>query len=155
MNKLNRINANKVIIYIINDAVEYYHQIHLFVMRKSFLLLVALCAVWSSEAMAQTVKQYLFVTTVESIIPGGIGRSRMMVTQPNGEQSEEDLRNFYSLVGINFGNIKDNDEDILQKINTLVSEGWTLEFVNAGVQSPSDTQSQGIYMTRYLFSRSK
>ncbi len=128
----------------------------IFYMKKAICIAALLGCLLSSEALwAQVAKQYLFLTTVESIIPGGLGRSRMMISRPDGQQSEEDLRNFYSLVGINFGNIKDNDEDVLQKINALVAEGWTLEFVNSGVQSPSETQGPGIYMTRYLFSKSK
>lgn len=121
--------------------------------RLSFIAF--LCLALGSGAMAQSAKQYMFLTSIESIVPGGMGRSKMITTKPDGQQTEEDLRNFYSLVGINFGNIKDNDEDILQKVNALIAEGWILEFVNTGVQSPSETQGPGIYMTRYMFSQSK
>jgi hypothetical protein len=44
----------------------------------------------------------------------------------NGENLKETkLVNFYSLVGINFGNIASNDAVIAAKINSIVKEGWT------------------------------
>ncbi len=97
--------------------------------------------------------EYMEVTTIESIIPMGLGRSRMFTTNSNNSQDEVNLENFYSGVGINLGNIKQNDAAILQKINTLSSEGWELMHVTAGVQSPTDAGKQGIYLTRYLFRR--
>lgn len=104
-------------------------------------------------------KKYLMVTSVESIIPMGLGRSRMFVTDQNGNLMVEDkMKNFYSGVGINFGNINANDAQVIKKINELMDGGWTLENVSAGVQSPAYNpnggKSQGIYLTRYLFSKS-
>ncbi|MFM2206207.1 MAG: hypothetical protein RL213_182 [Bacteroidota bacterium] len=95
--------------------------------------------------------RYRQFSTVESIIPGGIGRSRMVSTDDSGTAVEKELMNFYSMVGINFGNIANNDKTIVDKINEYTRDGWELMSVTSGVQSPSEKGSQGIYMTRYLF----
>ncbi|MCS7077400.1 MAG: hypothetical protein NZ455_11860 [Bacteroidia bacterium] len=96
---------------------------------------------------------YMQVTTVESIIPGGLGRSKMLITDEKGNTTETDMENFYSLVGINFGNITSNNKQIVTKINELCGKGWELDKVTAGVQSPTDGGKQGIYLTRYLFKK--
>lgn len=99
------------------------------------------------------VNEYRFrqFSTVESVIPGGIGRSRIVSTDESGTAIEKDLLNFYSMVGINFGNIANNDKLIVDKINEYTKDGWELYSVTSGVQSPSEKNAQGIYMTRYLF----
>jgi hypothetical protein len=63
------------------------------------------------------------------------------------------MENFYSMTGINFGNIQKNEAQMLARITQLESEGWQLASTTAGVQSPADTQGGGIYMTRYLFKK--
>lgn len=98
---------------------------------------------------------YMQVTTVESIIPGGLGRSKMLITDENGGTTETNLENFYSMVGINFGNITENNKKIVAKINELCGKGWELDEVSTGVQSPTDGGKQGIYLTRYLFKKKK
>lgn len=95
--------------------------------------------------------RYKQFSTVESIVPGGLGRSRIVTTDENGTTVEKDLLNIYSMVGINFGNISNNDRLIVDKINEYTRDGWELFQVTTGVQSPSEKQSGGIYMTRYLF----
>lgn len=104
---------------------------------------------------ASPANEYRFrqFSTVESIIPGGIGRSRIVSTDESGTAIEKDLLNFYSMVGINFGNIANNDKLIVDKINEYTKDGWELYAVTSGVQSPSEKSAQGIYMTRYLFRR--
>lgn len=99
------------------------------------------------------VNEYRFrqFSTVESVVPGGIGRSRIVSTDDAGVAIEKDLLNFYSMVGINFGNIANNDKLIVDKINEYTKDGWELYTVTAGVQSPADKGGTGIYMTRYLF----
>lgn len=97
--------------------------------------------------------QFMQVTTVESIIPGGLGRSKMIVTKTDGTFNEEKLENLYSMVGINFGNIEANDKDIVAKLNNLSADGWELVQITAGSQSPSQGYEQGIFMTRYLFQK--
>lgn len=95
--------------------------------------------------------QYKQFSTVESIIPGGIGRSRIVSTDDAGTTIEKDLLNFYSLTGINFSNIANNDRMIVDKINEYTRDGWELYQVTTGVQSPAEKNNNGIYMTRYLF----
>lgn len=110
------------------------------------LILTAAIAIASYVAAAQ---EYLQITTVESVVPGGLGRSRMITTKANGEMEETNLENFFSMVGINFGNIRNNDKVITQKITELTKEGWKLEHVTSGVYGVE--KSTGIFITRYLF----
>lgn len=98
---------------------------------------------------------FMQITTVESIIPGGLGRSKMLITDENGGNTETDMENFYSMVGINFGNITANNKKIVAKINEMTDKGWELYQVTTGVQSPTDGGKQGIYLTRYLFKKKK
>ena len=124
-------------------------------------------------------QQYRVVTSVESIVPGGLGRSRIINTQDErdyreftSEQTEEDntrnkskrdeirvkdfeetkLLNFYNLGGIRFQNIAANDSMISSMINAMVSDGWELAFVTSAVESDSGKDDgQGIFITRYIF----
>ena len=99
--------------------------------------------------------EYMQISAVESIIPGGLGRSRMLTTDDNGTLIEKELKNFYSMVGINFGNISNNDRVIIDRVNEYISSGWELVHVNSGVQSPTDGGKQGLFITRYIFRRAK
>ena len=47
--------------------------------------------------------EYMQVTSIESLVPGGGGRSRMLVTDPNGNAQESQMSNLFSLGGINMG----------------------------------------------------
>ena len=133
------------------------------------------------EANAQV--EYKIITSVESIVPAGIGRSRLISVNEEknykdftSTQSDEDnsrnksnrdeirvrnfdetkLLNFYNLGGIRFHNIAANDAVISSKINTMVEEGWELAFVNSAVESDAGKDDgQGIFITRYLFKRTK
>jgi len=96
---------------------------------------------------------YMQFTTVESIIPGGLGRSKMLTTMPDGSKTEDDLQNFYSMVGINFGNISNNNTAITRKINDLVTQGWEFDKIVTGTQSPAENNGQGIFISRYFFKR--
>jgi len=96
---------------------------------------------------------YMQFSTVESIIPGGLGRSKMITVMPDGTKTDEDLSNFYSMVGINFGNITNNNIAITKKINDLVAQGWEFDKILTGTQSPSDNNGQGIFISRYFFKR--
>jgi phosphoribosylformylglycinamidine (FGAM) synthase-like enzyme len=125
----------------------------MFAMVSTAIVLMA----FTSEKKEEVKKEYMQFTTVESVVPGGLGRSRM-ITTIDGESNmsnkfeEIQLRNFYSLVGINFGNIRDNDRIITQKITQYTSQDWNLEQVTSGVES--SPEKTGIFITRYLFSRS-
>ena len=128
--------------------------------------------------------EYKQITVVESIIPGGLGRSRIIEeTSPmnaadfttertDGKKSnqrdikrgdakvdrfkETKILNFYSLLGINFQNIASNDAMIMSKINTLSDEGWELVFVNSGVESNAgDQDGEGLFITRYILKKAK
>jgi hypothetical protein len=101
------------------------------------------------------VYEYMSLTTVESIVPGGLGRSRMLIDDGNGNLDEQKIKNLYSMVGIKMENVFDNDQDVVSKLNDLSSEGWELAFANTGVQSPSQGGNTGIYCTRYILRRTK
>ena len=142
-------------------------------------MVVALGAAIGAQA-----QEYKVVTTVESIVPMGIGRSRMVdhlapsdykaltTERTDGKKSsqgdvkrddvkidnfeETKLLNFYSAVGINFQNIASNDAVVSSKITELAKEGWTLMFVTSGVESDAgDRDNNGIFITRYIFKRDK
>lgn len=87
-------------------------------------------------------------STIESVVPGGLGRSRVIISEEGEQMVEKDLLNFYSLTGINFKNIANNDRLIVDNINQWTSEGWELMNVTTGVQSG---ENNGIFITRYLF----
>jgi hypothetical protein len=99
--------------------------------------------------------EYLVFTTIESIVPGGAGRSRMLIDGGDGELDEQKIKNLYSMMGIKMENIFQNDQDVVSKLNELSDEGWELAFSNTGVQSPTEGGSSGIYCTRYILRRVK
>ena len=92
------------------------------------------------------------ITTVESVIGGGLGRSKMLITNLDGSQRESDMNNLFSLVGINFKNIKENEDQLLKTLKSFTDEGWKLVQVTPFTLSPSEN-GPGIFMTRYLLSR--
>ena len=126
-------------------------------------------------------QQFKVITSVESIVPSGIGRSRIISATEDrdykeftSEQTEEDntrnksdrgdirvknfeetkLLNFYNIGGIRFQNIAANDALISSKINAMVAEGWELAFVTSAVESDSGKDDgQGIFITRYIFKK--
>ncbi len=147
-------------------------------MKNSFLLAVIIVV----AALSTSAQEYKVVTTIESVVPMGIGRSRIIETtdslevknfttsRTDGKKSsqkdvsrkdakvdnfdETKLLNFYSAVGINFQNIASNDALISSKINNLVNEGWELKFVLSGVESDAGKgDGTGIFITRFIFYR--
>ena len=127
-------------------------------------------------------QEYKVITIIESVVPAGIGRSRIVETETemdvanftthrvDGKKSQQgDIKrkdakvnkfseakilNFYSAVGINFQNIASNDALIASKINQMVAAGWSLEFVLAGVESDAGRQDgDGIFITRLIFKK--
>ncbi|MDM8158286.1 hypothetical protein QUH73_00525 [Labilibaculum sp. K2S] len=148
---------------------------------KKFLFIAVIAFGFIFESQAQTV-QYKVITSVESIVPMGIGRSRLIeekdtinaadftTERTDGKKSkqkdvkrsdakvdkfaETKLLNFYSIAGINFQNIASNDALTSSKINQLSTEGWELVFVTSGVESDSGKgDGNGIYITRYIFKK--
>jgi hypothetical protein len=143
---------------------------------------ILFAALFLLSAFEMTAQEYAVVTTVESIVPAGLGRSRMisnkedLVTanytreRTDGKTSEMNevkrrelkienfeetkLLNFFSLTGINFQNVASNDAMVSSKLNEMAAAGWTLAFVTAGVESNAGAQDgEGIFITRYIFKR--
>ncbi len=149
---------------------------------KKLVLLSVLVITSIANLNAQSF-EYKVITSVESIVPMGLGRSRIISSDEERnykdftslrsseskkqnkskrkdikiEQFEETkLVNFYSIAGINFENIASNDAVISSKINTMISEGWDLAFVTSGVESDSGKgDGKGIFITRFIFKRAK
>jgi hypothetical protein len=109
------------------------------------------------QTTTPVVYEYKQFSTVESVISGGIGRSRILTTDEKGTLIEKDLLNFYSMVGINFSNIANNDRSIVDKINEWTTAGWELTEVTAGAQTniSNGSSSNGIFITRYLFRKAR
>lgn len=145
---------------------------------KHLFLIFIFCTL---STFAQTL-EYKVITSVESIVPGGLGRSRLVennqemdyneftTTRVDGKDrssrdvkrkglkidnlSETKLLNFYSLGGINFQNIASNDAITSSKLNDLAAEGWLLMHVVSGVESDAGKEDgNGIFITRYIFSK--
>ena len=147
------------------------------------VLLISVC--WFSFMLgaAAQVYEYKIITTVESIVPNGMGRSRMISANETRDykeftttRSEEEndrnksdrgdirvkgfdetkLLNFYNLGGIRFQNIAANDAVVNSKLNAMALEGWDLAFVSSAVESDAGKDdAQGIFITRYIFKRIK
>ena len=132
-------------------------------MRK---VLFTIAVIWGglSTFNAQTY-EYKVITSVESIIPSGLGRSRIIDTnekrnhenftseRTDGKNKkdtrnkskrsdvrvknfeETKLLNFFNIAGIRFQNIAANDAVITSKINALAEAGWELTFSNSAVES--------------------
>ncbi len=157
-------------------------------MKKVILSVLAVTAIAFATISFTSLKQanyeYKTVTVVESIVPMGLGRSRIIEHQQVADHksfttqntteggkkrnksdrssakidnySETKLLNFYSAVGINFQNIASNDALISSKINQMINNGWELSFVNTGVESDSGKgDGVGIYITRLTFKKAK
>ena len=149
---------------------------------KKLILVLALVALFSFDVNAQ-VYQYQTVTVIESIIPNGLGRSRMIsanetrdhkvaTSTKTGEKDkrnktdrgelrvkgydETKLLNFFNIGGIRFQNIATNDALVTSKINTMAEQGWELAFVNSGIESDAGKDDgKGIFVTRYIFKKAK
>ena len=100
-----------------------------------------------------TVKQFIQINTIESVVAGGLGRSRMIITNPDGSQQEDELENLFSMAGINFKNIKENEDKIVKTLKTYTDDGWKLDHVTSLTLSQNDSGAGGIFMTRYLLSK--
>jgi hypothetical protein len=145
---------------------------------KKIVLIFSLLLVFTTDAYAQEIK---IITSVESIVPSGLGRSRIVDGQEEknyGEftstQTEEDntrnkskrgdirvknfeetkLLNFYNIAGIRFQNIAANDAVISSKLTDMLKDGWKLIFVTSGVEANAGgDDGQGIFITRYIFKK--
>ncbi len=101
--------------------------------------------------------EYKQISTIESVVPGGLGRSRILTTDDRGQLLEKELKNFYSMVGINFENISNNDRVIVDRLNELADQGWDLFQVTSGSNQQANATGTGggIFITRYLFRRER
>lgn len=141
-----------------------------------FALFLTCCVVITTKA-----QEYKIITTVESIVPSGLGRSRIIDGQEDkdfeeytSEQTEDDntrnkskrsdirvknfeetkLLNFYNIAGIRFQNIAANDALISSKLSAMAAEGWELVFVTSGVEADAgEKDGQGIFITRFVFKK--
>lgn len=114
------------------------------------LVLTILGVLFFSMSYSQ---EYMQITAIESVIPGGFGRSRLIATKPDGQIEELPLENFFSMVGINFGNIRMNDKVITTKLNEYAKQGWKVISVTSGVYSGSENRAAGIFITRYILQK--
>ncbi len=155
---------------------------------KKFIALVSLLLVGSMSVQAQEVttqnfNEWRIVTVVESIVPMGLGRSRMVenMTDVNTEDfrtsrvdgktssqrtvsrkelkvdkfDEAKLLNFFSATGINFQNIASKDAMIAARIMELESEGYSLVYVTSAVESfGGKDDDSGIFISRMYFRKS-
>ncbi len=147
-------------------------------MKKLILVgFLAVASVLSSHA-----QEFAVVTTIESVVPLGVGRSRMISEKQDvnvddlttertqgtdtsqGKVKRKNIKidnleetkmlNFFSATGINFRNIASNDAIISAKLNQMAKDGWELAFVTSGVESDGGgSDGQGIFITRYIFKR--
>ena len=131
-------------------------------MKKFYLIVALLGCIFATEAQQY---EYKVITSVESIIPSGLGRSRIIsandernyedfTSQRTDGRTEKDKRNkskrseiriknfeetkllnFFNLGGIRFQNIAANDAVMTSKINAMIEEGWDLAFVTSAVES--------------------
>lgn len=145
-------------------------------------MIIILMVTSTAQLWAQTY-EYKIVTSIESVVPMGVGRSRILSsdeeknfkdyttfrTEDNKKQNkskrseskvdefqETKILNFYSATGINFQNIASNDALISSKVNNLIEEGWDLAFVTSAVESDAGKDDgDGIFITRFIFRRLK
>nr|WP_298794401.1 hypothetical protein [uncultured Allomuricauda sp.] len=145
---------------------------------KKFLLVASLALTMSFGLNAQ---EYKVITSVESIVPNGLGRSRIINALEDKDyreytsvQTEDDntrnkskrgkirvknfeetkLLNFFNIGGIRFQNIAANDALLSSMINDMVTNGWELAFVSSAVESDGgEGDGQGIFITRYIFKK--
>ncbi len=147
-----------------------------------FLLILGSLTVQAQEMTTQNFNEWRIVTVVESIVPMGLGRSRMVenmtdvntedfrTTRVDGKKSsqrtvsrkelkvdkfdEAKLLNFFSAAGINFQNIASNDAMIAARIMELESEGYSLVYVTSAVESVGGKDDDsGIFISRMYFKK--
>ena len=148
------------------------------------IIICILAATFTIQAQQKApVYEFKIITSVESVVPMGLGRSRMIETEETrdyknftsnrtaendkrNKSNREDIRiknfeetkllNFYNIAGIRFQNIVANDVIITSKLNEMSEEGWELNFVSSAVESDAGKgDGNGLFITRYIFKRLK
>jgi hypothetical protein len=128
-------------------------------MKRIILIIVILTGIIrlsnaQEAATKEPSKKFMQITTIESVIGGGFGRSKMIITKEDGSQEERDMENLFSLTGMNVKNIKSNESDILKVLKTYSDEGWKIEQATPLTLSPGNN-GPGIFMTRYLLTKAE
>ena len=85
----------------------------------------------------------------------GMGRSKMRVTNADGTQKEIGIKNRFSMVGINFKNIMQNENLVVKTLKSYTDAGWKIDQVTPDTLGPSSNGVVGIFMTRYFLSKSE
>ena len=83
----------------------------------------------TANVQAQSVAgsfSYQNVTTIESVVAGGFGRSKVIFTPAFKGLAEAPLENLFSLTGLNLGNLTKNEETINRLMQTMNDEGFVL-----------------------------
>ena len=129
------------------------------------------------------VTEFTSLTVIESIVPSGIGRSRIIQALEERDyktytkvMSEDDkgrnkskradirvknyeetkLLNLYNMGGIRFQNIAANDAVLKSRVNAMLAEGWEIVSINSAVEAfAGKDDTDGIFLTRYYFQRTK
>nr|WP_321451285.1 hypothetical protein [uncultured Carboxylicivirga sp.] len=98
--------------------------------------------------------EYKQVTTLESVVGAGFGRSSVMETTADTMKilSDYELKNFFSAAGINMGNVQVNEQSIVKIICDMQDDGWELFSITSTALN-TETKRQGIFITRHLFRR--
>lgn len=127
--------------------------------------------------------EFTSFTVVESIVPNGIGRSRIIHALENRDYKdftktmtyndksrnksdrseirvfnydETKILNFYNMGGLRFQNIAANDAVVNSKVNGMLNDGWEIVSINSGVEAFAGAEdANGIFLTRYYFKRPK
>ena len=136
------------------------------------IILLILIAAFNQANETSPQFEFTSFTVVESIIPNGLGRSRIInsleprdyneytsIKSPGfqsrnksdrqeiraNEYEETKLLNFFNIVGIRFQNIAANDALINSKVSTMLNDGWELVNIVAGVEAVgSEDDKNGI-----------
>jgi hypothetical protein len=149
------------------------------VILAGLLVCTLVFAFKNSATEEPAVQKFTSFTVVESIVPSGLGRSRIISAMEQRDYKEftstqteeentrnkadrEDIRvknfeetkllNFYNMGGIRFQNIAANDAVINSKVNAMLKDGWQLVNIVSGVESVGgQDDANGIFITRFYF----
>ena len=127
-------------------------------MKKASLILgfaliaiIPLFMALSPKAEKPAATEFRVVTVVESVVPGKLGRSKVLTVDSNGATSEIEIQNIFSLTGINFTNLQTNNRSVADLLAKNTADGYELVEVVPG--NFGDNNSQGIFMTRFIFKK--
>lgn len=122
-----------------------------FILGLALLVAIPMFMALSPKAEKPTETQWRVVTVIESVVPGNLGRSKIATMDSNGTATEVDIKNLFSLTGVNFKNVQDNNRGITDFLAKNTAEGYELVEVIPG--NFGDNNSQGIFMTRFVFKK--